>query len=244
MTEPLGTRLQRRRSERGLSLEQAAAGSRIRRGHLAALEASEFERLPGAAYVRGYLRAYAVFLGLDPAPLLSAYDEEAPKPAAAPIRPLDRLLPVPARALTPPLLAGSGLALLLLLFTVYSYHQYESLRAEARPSPAAAGPPPMAASPARLGVAGDTGAPSPSPLPRLVAVVVDTTDEVWLEVSVDGRPAQQSGLVFPKGSKLIYIGERVSITSGKAAATMITLDGKPVGALGSGVATRVFTPQT
>jgi hypothetical protein len=36
----------------------------------------------------------------------------------------------------------------------------------------------------------------------------------------------------------------IKITSGKAASTFITIDGRAIGALGTGVATRDFTPQT
>jgi hypothetical protein len=36
----------------------------------------------------------------------------------------------------------------------------------------------------------------------------------------------------------------IKITSGKAAATLITIDGSPMGALRTGVATREFSSQT
>jgi len=41
-----------------------------------------------------------------------------------------------------------------------------------------------------------------------------------------------------------FSGVDIKITSGKAASTFITIDGRSIGALGAGVATRDFTSQT
>ena len=71
------------------------------------------------------------------------------------------------------------------------------------------------------------------------------TESVWLNVIVDGKSQySESGSVLPAGSQVYFTGLDIKITSGKAAATLITVDGRPMGALGSGVATREFTSQT
>jgi hypothetical protein len=41
-----------------------------------------------------------------------------------------------------------------------------------------------------------------------------------------------------------FAGVDIKITSGRASATFITIDGRPIGALGNGVATRDFSSQT
>ena len=69
----LGDRLRKARENKGLSLEQVEEGTRIRRAFLEALEEEDFEKLPASAYVKGFIRNYAQFLGLDPEESLSHY---------------------------------------------------------------------------------------------------------------------------------------------------------------------------
>lgn len=63
---PLGDWLRQRREELGISLEQAEADTRIRVRALEALEAEDFDSLPGPVVGRGFLRNYATYLELDP----------------------------------------------------------------------------------------------------------------------------------------------------------------------------------
>jgi Domain of unknown function (DUF4115) len=86
---------------------------------------------------------------------------------------------------------------------------------------------------------------SPSPEPRPIVVGVRVTDAVWLNVVVDGKSQYtDSGKILPAGSQVYFTGVDIKITSGKAAATLITIDGRSMGALGTGVATREFSSQT
>lgn len=61
----LGTLLQEAREEQGLTIEDLAELTNIRPHFLKAMEAGDFEELPGEAYVRPFLRTYAKALGLD-----------------------------------------------------------------------------------------------------------------------------------------------------------------------------------
>ncbi len=74
MSVEIGRSLQQARQERNLTLEQASQETHIRLAYLQALEAGEFERLPSMVQVRGFLRAYARFLGIDPQPFLATLD--------------------------------------------------------------------------------------------------------------------------------------------------------------------------
>ena len=62
------------RTERGMTLEQIAAGSCISLRSLAALEADDYAKLPEAVYVRGYVRRYAALLGVAAQPLIDDFD--------------------------------------------------------------------------------------------------------------------------------------------------------------------------
>ncbi len=82
----VGDALRKARTIRGLSLDQAARDTRIRPDLLAALEDENFEQLMGDVYVRGSLRSYAQYLGLNPDKVVQLYARHAQEPAP-PTRP-------------------------------------------------------------------------------------------------------------------------------------------------------------
>jgi cytoskeleton protein RodZ len=85
----IGKQLRQAREARNLSLEQVAYATHIRVRYLQALEAEQFDLLPSTAQVRGFLRAYAAQLKLDPVPLLAALDGEAAPPPPTDIAPAE-----------------------------------------------------------------------------------------------------------------------------------------------------------
>ena len=75
MSEKIGQHLRETRLGLEISLEQAAEETRIRLHYLVALENGDFEQLPSKAHERGFLRAYAEYLSLDPTSLLTNLDQ-------------------------------------------------------------------------------------------------------------------------------------------------------------------------
>jgi cytoskeleton protein RodZ len=96
----IGSGLREARERRGLTLEQAAAATRIQARHLEALEEERLDRLPEPVYVRGFLREYALFLGLDPHLFLDEYAARAAAAEPPPPPPPRRPIPVPSLRLT------------------------------------------------------------------------------------------------------------------------------------------------
>jgi len=234
MSATVGAVLAAKRGERGLTIEQVAAATRIRAEHLSALEADEPGRLPAPVYAKGYLRTYARHLGLDPEPLVDALRSPAQNTRRA--LELVTVAGRPRMVLTAPAAAAAGRVLLASAFALYAWRQIES---DSRPGISA--PPGQPA----LVVPLAKPLPSPSPSPRPIVVGVRVTDSVWLNVIVDGKSQySDSGKILPAGSQVYFTGVDIKITSGKAAATLITIDGRAIGALGTGVATREFTSQT
>jgi Helix-turn-helix domain/RodZ C-terminal domain len=93
----LGSSLRDARVRRGIELSRVAAATRIRMRYLQALEDERFELLPGAVYAKGFLRAYAEYLGLESQLFVDEYnarfnDDETPpappqlEPGASPAR--------------------------------------------------------------------------------------------------------------------------------------------------------------
>lgn len=72
MNQSVSQALRQTRLKRNQSLEEISKAIRIRQPYLEALEAGDFDALPSSVQARGFLRTYAEYLGLDPAPMLVA----------------------------------------------------------------------------------------------------------------------------------------------------------------------------
>jgi hypothetical protein len=92
----VGPALRKARTARRTSLEEASRDTHIRSEYLEALERETFWELNGDVYVRGCLRTYATYLGLNPDKVVAAYAQNAWDPDVA-----EELSPVPpAKSLT------------------------------------------------------------------------------------------------------------------------------------------------
>jgi hypothetical protein len=205
--------------------------TRVGADHLRALEADEIGRIAAPVYAKGYLRTYATYLGLDPEELGADLAARA-KPA------LDVKLgvtePRPRVIITTPAIAAALVVLMAGVFTGYAWRQ---LAAERHTG--------VVGSPSPVATPAATVAASPAVQARPIVVGVRVTDTVWINAVVDGTPQYgDSGRTLPAGSVVYFTGLDVKITSGKAAATFISIDGKNLGPMGVGVATREFTSQT
>jgi hypothetical protein len=61
----IGTSLREARLRQGLDFPELEQGTKIRAKYLRALEEEQFDVLPAQTYVKGFLRSYAEYLGLD-----------------------------------------------------------------------------------------------------------------------------------------------------------------------------------
>jgi hypothetical protein len=87
---------------KGLTLADVQDEIKINSRFLDALERGDYSTLPTPVHVRGYLRNYARFLELDPAPLLERYEANVrQQPQAAPAAPPEEPEPVPAPSVQP-----------------------------------------------------------------------------------------------------------------------------------------------
>src|SRR5499433_1385957 len=75
--------MRREREMRGVSLEEISGSTKIGTRSLKALEEEDFEKLPGGIFNKGFVRAYARYLGLDEDQAVvdySAANSEQPAP--------------------------------------------------------------------------------------------------------------------------------------------------------------------
>jgi cytoskeleton protein RodZ len=112
--ETVGDLLRRTRMEHGAEIDQIAAALRIRAAYLAAIEQARYDRLPGSVYALGFVRAYAIHLGLDGEEAVRRFKQEA----AGLDRRRDLAFPVP---LTPRSVPGGRMLLAAFVLAVCAY---------------------------------------------------------------------------------------------------------------------------
>lgn len=81
-----GARLAEERQVHGFSVEQVASQLNLAPRQIVALEADNYAALPGMVIVRGFLRAYAKLLKVDPVPLLAVLVDKNSLASAVPMR--------------------------------------------------------------------------------------------------------------------------------------------------------------
>ena len=89
----LSERLYAARERKGVDLYRAERDTKIRARYLEALERGDYKALPGAVYTKGFLRNYALYLGLEPDEVIRDWrlergDVREAEPIAVP-RPLE-----------------------------------------------------------------------------------------------------------------------------------------------------------
>ncbi|OGA20287.1 MAG: hypothetical protein A3H32_03275 [Betaproteobacteria bacterium RIFCSPLOWO2_02_FULL_63_19] len=138
-----GAMLARARAERGLNIAEVAEHIKYRIRQIEALEADDYRRLPESTIVRGMIRGYVKFVGLDPAPFLKALDRYmVPTQANVDLR--TRRIPFPDgnKRATRLYVALSIIVLLAIIVVLYEWH-FSVL-----PPPTVVSAPPTRAAPA------------------------------------------------------------------------------------------------
>ena len=142
----IGSSLREARMRNGYDLAEVEAATKIRTKYLKALEDEQFEVLPAQTYIKGFLRSYAEYLGLDGQLYVDEYNsrygaEEADEPIVrqrAPRRQSKAHRRVESRVL---LLALVGiLAATALVLIAWQWGEAEPegvVRLESRPQPSA-----------------------------------------------------------------------------------------------------------
>ncbi len=118
----LPERLLAARERKGVDLYRAERDTKIRARYLAALERGDYRELPGAVYTKGFLRNYALYLGLDPDEVLLQWRRERgdPREPQAVIS-VPRPIATPRKGLTfsPSLVVFALLTVGVLIFAGY-----------------------------------------------------------------------------------------------------------------------------
>lgn len=72
----IGEILKAERAKKGLSLEEVQRATKVNKKFIRALEGGDFSFIPTTVAARGFLRIYAVYLELDPDPMVVEFNEK------------------------------------------------------------------------------------------------------------------------------------------------------------------------
>ncbi|HEX5239056.1 MAG TPA: RodZ domain-containing protein [Sphingomicrobium sp.] len=184
-TPTVGQRLRAAREEKGLSLEDIAAQTRIPQRHLESIENAQWENLPAPTYTTGFAKSYAAAVGLDRTEIGDQLREEMGgqrffSSEAQVFEPAD-----PARTM-PKWLVLSAAAAVIVLIVVMSLLNKRALEQPGQPAPATV---------AATAPASRPTAPRPAQAPPSSAatpadnapVVLTATAPAWIQVSDQGK---------------------------------------------------------
>jgi cytoskeleton protein RodZ len=244
----IGTTLAAARETAGLSLEDVAAATRIRRTLIMNIEDDDYSACGGDFYARGHLRNIAVAVGLDPAPLLAEFD--AARPEAAPARATEvfeaETTTWKERRGGPNWSAAMAAALVL----VIAYGLVQAFSGSGGGGHDVADPgrttsaPPSTSAPVSPTPSGDDSAVAQAPRGK-VTVAVRATDRSWVQVTTTSGQELFQGLLQPGQEKTFTDKTRLKLVIGNAGGVELTVNGSAIGAPGRrGQVARVqFTPE-
>ena len=110
--DDIGTFLRNARADSGFSVVEIAEMTRITKSHITALEDNDYSRLPGIAYIPGFIRNYCKVVNIDPQPLIAAYKKTTNPERDKPVYkfPVQALVPKMAGSMVAMFVVVAGLA--------------------------------------------------------------------------------------------------------------------------------------
>lgn len=257
-----GERMRREREMRGIKLEEITESTKISRRNLLALEEEHFDRLPGGIFNKGFVRAYARFLGLDEDQAVhdfmtasADYDQPAAlqppgsetsvvKPPVIPSDASEKRKQLAWALSAVMVLAAGGLGWYALNYSKRpSPDQNSAGIAPLAASEQAQGQEPSGAStsvaPELGGVVGPGGVPQ-----RQVVVAIRASQETWVSMVVDGKPYMDQ-VLMPGNESTVRGRESVVLKTGNAGGLQVSYNGEPLAPAGKAgqVRTLTFTPR-
>ncbi|MEM8696984.1 MAG: RodZ domain-containing protein [Pseudomonadota bacterium] len=228
----VGTTLRDARESQGISLDDIAKSTRIPLRQLQNIENSDYDKLPAPTYSTGFVKAYALAVGLDAQAMAKAFREEinfrsSGETAGEYFEPTDPAR-VPPRSLA--WIAAAIAVVLIIAYAVWRSGMF-GLDGEDRAR--------LAAGTDGEVVAEDTDTANPAPAGRTPppadgAVVIEATDTVWLRIyELDsGERIHEAEMLAGERFELPAEAVRPAIRTGRADALRITVGGQPVDPIG------------
>ncbi len=251
-TTSLGETLRDRRQECGWSLEEVAQRTRIRRDYLEALEEGNYDLLPADVHTRGFLRTYALALGIPDQEVLAMYQRERGQPEIVSIAPVSH--PPRRHSCLMPSLGFFAIASVLILgigSVIYFGLMFPNTIV---PTPTSAPPTPTDILPTRqptaylvVGTPAPTAtvAPNQTPSPaKGLEAVFKVTADCWMRVTADGVQVFE-GTLGAGTTRTFTANRELSVRMGNAGGVQVILNGQDLGVQGQvgQIANKTWTAQ-
>jgi len=266
-----GSSFKKARESLGVSLNQIAVETRISTRFLLAIENEDFRRLPGGIFNRGFIRAYAERVGLNPDQALADYERLAQNSESDAVLLSAEVQPPQS---TPRHLYTVALGALLLLIAIYYVATRNgnttTVTADrpavdtAAPAPPPVAPPPVTNAPAPIeptapeqtqpvkptpaaavepAVASLAPPSSPSSATGPLALELDVHETTWIKVSADGATVLNE-VLQPGVTRRFTAQTSLKVDLGNAGGLSMKVNDKPVRSLGRSGQVRSLTITT
>ena len=226
----LGQELKKEREARNISIEEMAASTKIVGRYLRALEDDRIDTMPGGFFIKGIIRSYAAYIGLDVDEILKKYREQGLLPEPARSRSA-RSRAAEAALLETPKTTRRILAAAAVLVVVIGLVFLWRAR---RPEPASPSSPAAAAAPLNEPYTPPPEQkPAAAPVEEWKGVTMDISfqDQTWIQVFADG--VLRIDGEFPAGETVqARADNELLVTVGNAGGMTFLLNGRPAKVLG------------
>jgi cytoskeletal protein RodZ len=256
-----GARLRDARERRGVSLRQIANATKISVGVLEALERNDISRLPGGIFGRGFVRSYAIEVGLDPEATIQDFIAQFPNDSVTAGHPDSDRVDDHETVESDRRTAGTFLWLMVVSVPIAAgllYFATLGRRAVPEPPAAVAAPAPAPEQPAAAlagaaTVPGTASAPATATAPAPAAataaepadarraasapsgdqltVTLTAKRPCWVSATVDGKRAIER-LLQAGERQTVTVRREMVLTAGDASAIALQFNGADARALG------------
>ncbi|MDU2065866.1 MAG: DUF4115 domain-containing protein [Sporomusaceae bacterium] len=237
--ETVGQILRAEREKQNLSISEVEKATSIRALYITSIEEDQYKVIPGEVYLKGFIRNYANFLGLNGPELVELYrqTQKPPEEEAEPIAQTPQPIKQDSLGRSFP---SKLVAMVILLVAVVGigFWAYQSSGKTPGPMPA---PEAKTQQPAQVPPTPTTATKPADAKP--VYVQAKFTAECWTLVTADGKQLYE-GIPKINESFTWQADKTLVIKAGNAAAVDVTFNGQSQGKLGTkgDVVVKTFTP--
>jgi transcriptional regulator with XRE-family HTH domain len=231
--ESLGKYLKRERENRKISLREVSKQIKVRELFLKAVEEDRRELLPSVTYVKGFLSAYAKYLGLDPNEVILRYETESKgEPVIPPEAPPEKKILRKPKFLW--MIGGVIIVGFIALYLLLSPSQPPvgplPPKPEAKEIIPHLPPPPVSES---LSVLEERG----------ISLAVRAVERTWVAIQIDDQPVREA--TFQPGESFTYqAAKQIELVVGNAGGLDMTFNERRLEKIGESgeVVTVLLTP--
>lgn len=246
--DAIGTLLANERKKKGLEVIDVEHTTGIRAAYLLALEEGRYSVLPGEVYVKGFIRNYGNYLGLDGAQLVQLYNDNLHGNDETTLIVTTATKVESSRKKSVQRQVISVLVILLLLslsaWGLYSWQKTTPASSAIPMSKVSTTAPTIAPTAAPTATATSQAVAMPA-TNRAITLLARYSDRCWTSVIADGKSIYEG---VPKSDEILtwQADRQIVVNFGNAAAVELTLNGQPVGKIGErgDVVVRTFTAPT